>query len=720
HLGVGVVNWLSTLLVGPRPLPRLDFSGGIPPEHRTMVVVPTMLSRPEGVAELLEALEVRFLANRDEQLHFGMLTDFEDAAKEVMPGDEELVRLAREGVEQLNAKYEKHRPDAFFLFHRPRRWNAQEGVWMGYERKRGKLAELNSLVRGGARDRFSQVVGDTNILPEVRYVITLDTDTQLPRDSAREMVGTMGHPLNRPVLDGDRRRVVEGYGILQPRLGVSLPSAQRSWFVRLFAGDAGIDPYTRVVSDVYQDLFGEGSFVGKGIYDVDAFEQSCGGFPENAILSHDLLESAHARSGLLSDVELYEDFPSRYPVDVSRRHRWMRGDWQIAWWLLPRVPGRVAGRVENPINAVSWWKIFDNLRRSLVPIAMLALLAGGWLLGEPRLAAVITLFVLALIGAVPLLSVLTDLVHKPEGLPLAAHLRLTAASLGKQAAQCLFTLIFLPYEAYISLDAILRTLVRVFLTKRNLLEWKTASSVERGAQTGLIDFFRAMCMAPALAGAATLLAAVYRPELLTTVLPLAGLWFISPAAAWWLSRPLAPPPIRLSNRQRIFLGKLSRRTWRFFETFVTAEENWLPPDNFQEHPAPVIASRTSPTNIGLALLANLAACDFGYCSVGQLLDRTHKTVDSLARLERYRGHLYNWYDTRSLKPLRPLYVSTVDSGNLAGHLLVLRSGLLELIESELLPLRMFGGLRDTLRVLLEVARGLPRPQEAGRIPLVSA
>jgi cyclic beta-1,2-glucan synthetase len=720
HLGVGIANWLATALVAPRPLPRMDFGEGIPPEHRTLVVVPTMLSRAAGVADLLEALEVRYLANRDEQLHFGLLTDFEDAPQEVMPADEELVRLATEGVEQLNAKYAKHRPDAFFLLHRPRRWNAQEGVWMGYERKRGKLAELNALLRGGARDRFSQVVGDTSILPEVRYVITLDTDTQLPRDSAREMVGTMAHPLNRPVLDRHRHRVVEGYGILQPRVGVSLPSAHRSWYVRLFAGDAGIDPYTRVVSDVYQDLFGEGSFVGKGIYDLDAFEQSCGGFPENAILSHDLLESAHARSGLLSDVELYEDYPSRYPTDVSRRHRWMRGDWQIAWWLLPWVPRLAAGRVENPISALSWWKIFDNLRRSLVPIAMLVLLVSCWLLAEERLGVDATVFVLALIGVVPLIAVLSDLVRKPPELPPTAHLRATAGALGKHLAQCLFTLVFLPYDAYISVDAIVRTLVRVLWTKKNLLEWKTASSAERGAPEDLAGFFRTMWFAPVVAGGATLSVGLLHPELLAVVLPLTGLWFASPAAAWWLSRPLPPPPIRLSSEQRVFLGTLARRTWRYFEVFVTAEENWLPPDNFQEHPAPVIASRTSPTNIGLALLANLAACDFGYCSVGRLLARTQQTLDTLDRMTRYRGHFYNWYDTRSLSPLRPLYVSTVDSGNLAGHLLVLRSGLLELAENTLLPSQVMGGLRDTLRVVLDVARGLDRPGEEGGLPLLPA
>jgi cellobiose phosphorylase len=719
HLGVGLVNWLAILGVKPRPLPRLDFSAGIPPEHRTMVVVPTMLSNPDAIADLLEGLEVRYLANRDNNLHFALLTDLADATQEVMPGDEELVRLVREGVEHLNRKYENHRADIFYLVHRPRRWNAQEGVWMGYERKRGKLAELNALLRG-AGDRFALVVGDTTVLPEVRYVITLDTDTQLPRDSAREMVGAMAHVLNRPVFDPERRRVVAGYGILQPRVGVSLPSARRSWFVRLFAGDAGIDPYTRVVSDVYQDLFGEGSFIGKGIYDVDAFMQCCDSFPENAILSHDLLESVHARSALLSDVELYEEYPSRYPTDVSRRHRWMRGDWQIAWWLLPWVPGLAGHRVKNPITVLSWWKIFDNLRRSLVPVAMLALLLISWLPGGPPLGATAIIFVLAVVGAVPLLAVLGDLVRKPADLPLLTHLSVTTDALVKQLAQFLFTIVFLPYEAYISLDAIVRTLVRVLWTKKNLLEWKTSSDANSRASANLAGFFRTMWVGPAISATMTVFLILYGPALFPAAAPLLGLWLVSSVVAWWLSRSLAAPPVRLSGGQQIFLGKLSRRTWRYFEVFVTAEENWLPPDNVQERPARGVASRTSPTNIGMALLANLAAYDFGYCSAERLLERTQKTFGTLTRMERHRGHFYNWYDTHSLKPLPPLYVSTVDSGNLVGTLLVLCGGFLELVETKVLRPRIFGGLRDTARILLDVARGLRRTPELSCTPLVPA
>ena len=340
QLAVALMNWLSTLLVKPRLLPRLDYSSGIAPDCRTMVVVPTMLTSLEGVDRLIETLEIHHLANRDQHLHFALLTDFRDAPEEILPGDQVLLQRARAGVEMLNHKYPSDGQDLFFLFHRPRRWNAGEGLWMGYERKRGKLTEFNALLRGGSRECFSEIVGETAILPAIKYVITLDTDTQLPRDAARQLVGTMAHPLNRPEFDAVRGIVTEGYSILQPRVGVSLPSARRSWFVRLFAGDAGIDPYTRAVSDVYQDVFQEGSFIGKGIYDVDAFQRAMNGrFPENTVLSHDLLEACHARSALVSDVEFYEEYPSRYNVDIDRRHRWIRGDWQITQWLLPRVPG---------------------------------------------------------------------------------------------------------------------------------------------------------------------------------------------------------------------------------------------------------------------------------------------------------------------------------------------------------------------------------------------
>src|ERR1039458_8496571 len=668
-----------------------------------MVVVPTLLTSPGTVARLVESLEIHYLANRDKHLYFALLTDFQDAPEETGPEDKSLVRLARVGIEMLNAKYLSDRPNIFFLFHRSRRWNKVEGEWMGYERKRGKLTEFNALLRGGSRDCFSEIVGDTAILPSIKFVITLDTDTQLPREAARHLAGTMAHPLNRPQLDPVKGVVTEGYGILQPRVGVSLPSASRSWFVKLFAGDVGIDPYTRAVSDVYQDVFHEGSFIGKGIYDVDAFQQAVAGrFPENTVLSHDLIESCHARSALVSDVEVYEEYPSRYNTDSTRRHRWIRGDWQIAQWLLPRVPGPDARRIANPLSGLSLWKIFDTLRRSLVPAALLLLLLGNWVL-FPGVGGAGPLLVLGIITLPALLSLAVELFRKPREVSVELHLRGLIGTAGCLLGQALLTLVFLPYDAYISLDAIGRTLVRLLFTRKRLLEWQTASDAERTALSGPAGFYATMWIAPVVTLACGLYLVFMQPSQLPLATVILGLWLVSPWIAWRISQPIEPSTVpELRPKQLTFLRRTARKTWRFFETFVTAEEHWLPPDNFQEEPVRAVASRTSPTNMGLALLSNLAACDFGYLSVGQLLRRTQDALGTMQSLERYRGHFFNWYDTRTLKPLVPLYVSSVDSGNLAGHLLTLSPGLAELQAQPILTPQVFAGLADTVGIVREL------------------
>jgi len=703
QFAVALMNWLSTLLVKPRLLPRLDCSSGIPSDCSTMVVVPTMLASLEGVDRLIETLEIHYLANRDPHLHFALLTDFQDAAREILPEDKALLERTRAGVENLNQKYPSGNNALFFLFHRPRRWNAGEGLWMGYERKRGKLMEFNALLRGGSGECFSVIVGETTLLPAIKYVITLDTDTQLPRDAARQLVGTMAHRLNRPEFDAVRGIVVEGYGILQPRVGVSLPSARRSWFVRIFAGEAGIDPYTREVSDVYQDVFQEGSFVGKGIYDVDAFQRAMNGrVPENTILSHDLLEASLARSALVSDVEFYEDYPFRYNVDIDRRHRWIRGDWQITQWLLPRVPGCDARRIANPLSVLSQWKILDNLRRSLVPMALMFLMLGPWLI-LPQLGGLGPLLVIAIIMLPGFLSAFVSAVRKPADLPWAMHLRGAVGSYGRQLGQIFLTLAFLPYDAFISLDAIGRTLLRILVTHKRLLEWQTSSESERTTRSDLSGFYATMWITPVVALATGLYLATAQPAELYLALPILGVWFAAPWIAWRISQPIESLAPDLTAEQLTFLRRTARKTWHFFETFVTAEENWLPPDNFQEVPAPTIASRTSPTNMGLALLANLAARDLGYLSTGGLIRRTLDTFTTMQRLERYRGHFYNWYETRTLRPLRPLYVSSVDSGNLSGHLLTLGSGLREQAGEQIFTPRIFAGLRDTVGVLRELA-----------------
>ncbi len=734
QLAVALVNWLATLLVLTHALPKLDFSAGIPPQSRTLVVVPTMISSLQNIEDLVEALEVRFLANRDECLHFGLLTDFLDSHRESLHEDWPLVQLARTRISELNEKYGsaegRTRDDIFFLFHRRRLWNPQEQLWMGHERKRGKLADLNALLRSGTRGEragadngFSLVVGNTAVLSEVKYVITLDTDTQLPRDAARQFVGAMAHPLNHPLYDAARQRVVEGYGILQPRVAVSLPGTNRSRYARLYGGEPGIDPYTRAVSDVYQDVFGEGSFIGKGIYDVDAFEQALGGrFPENRILSHDLIEGCYARAGLLSDVQLYEDYPAQYSADVSRRYRWIRGDWQLAGWLRRSVPGNFAGQgaevdnslQKNPLSELSQWKLIDNLRRSLVPAALTLLLLLGWTFLSQ--AWLWTLSVIGILLAPSLCALIVDLICKPDEVLPSQHFSAVARSAFRRFMQVAFELACLPYEAFFSLDAIARTVWRMLVTRKRLLEWNPSSeagraSAERG-RSELAASFRLMWVAPAIAALTTIQLATSTPDVLAVAGPVLFLWFASPAIAWWISLPLARRKAELTAAQTLFLRELARRTWAFFDNFVVAEDHWLPPDNYQEYRVAAVAHRTSPTNIGMALLANLSAYDFGYLPAGKLIERTANTLRTMEGLERHRGHFYNWYDTQTLQPLPPRYISTVDSGNLAGHLLTLRAGLQALADDRILRERLIEGLSDTLGVLLEAIDGNAAEQAA--------
>ena len=647
---------MSTLLARPEALPRMDFSEGIPPELRTLVIIPSILTNDQNIKELTEALEVRYLANRGDYLHFGLLTDFKDSITETLPEDEQLIQLTQSKIEDLNEKYDRSGKDTFFLFHRPRQWNPKERMWMGYERKRGKLEELNSLLRGGCKSRFSLIIGKTEILPQVKYIITLDTDTQLPRDTARQLVGAIAHPLNRARYNEKKQRVSEGYTILQPRVAVSLPGTNRSQYARLYGSQPGIDPYTRTVSDVYQDIFGEGSFIGKGIYDVDIFNRTLNGrFPENIILSHDLIEGCYARAGLLSDVQLFEEYPFRYNTDVNRRHRWIRGDWQLIRWLLPIVPGHNGKLQKNPLSILSRWKIFDNLRRSLIPIALTLLILEGWMVLKQPL-----FWTLAAIGIILIPSIIIfifEFFRKPSDLFWRQHISASLSSVGDHFMQAAFTLITLPYEAFFSQDAIIRTIWRMLISHRKLLEWSPFNVKFRKNLNTITRSFRTMWVSPFTACSIIIFYVITNQVLPVIIIPIIFLWIAAPAFTWWISLPLVERKAKLTDSQGLFLRKLSRRTWLFFETFVSAKDNWLPPDNYQEDPVGTLAHRTSPTNIGMALLANLSAYDFGYISTGQLVDRTLKTFQTMEILERYQGHFYNWYDTSYINaPETYLYI----------------------------------------------------------------
>jgi len=693
---IALVNWSVTMVVPPRILAKMDFSKGIPAESCTLITVPAMLTGTLEIAELLNKMEVCFLSNRADNLYFSLLTDFDDAPAETMPGDTALLRLVKEGMQRLNDAYALNGRRPFLLFHRPRQWNPGEKCWMGYERKRGKLEALTLFLRSGEPEMFL-VEGDRTIAPNIKYVFTLDTDTEIPRDCARRLIETMAHPLNVPVYDDVKKRVMDGHAILQPRVVSSLPAIGASWYARIFGSDTGIDPYTRAVSDVYQDLFGEGSFIGKGIYDVDMFARVLADrLPENRILSHDLLEGTYCRSGLISDIQLIDEFPRRYSDDFSRRHRWIRGDWQIAAWLAPRVPGFKRKSAPNPISFLSRWKIFDNLRRSVVPMGMLLLIIMSWLFLTPSWLGVAAVAAVLLLPSVP--GTVLKAFQIPARFPLAMHARSVAGSAGLQLFQAFFALTVLPCEAFANLDAILRTCRRLLISHSKLLQWTVSGKTRYTQGKGLWGYYRMMGATPLFAAA---LGAVLFAQGRLDCWPLLGIWLVSPILPWWISRPIVRRPPRLSANQLDFLKKISRKTWRYFETFAGPEDNWLPADNYQETPREAIAHRTSPTNIGLMLLSNLGAYDLGYLCAGQLIDKTSKSFASMEKLTRFRGHFLNWYDTRSLQPMAPRYVSTVDSGNLAGYLLTLRCGILGIQDQPIFRQCFYKGLIDTLAAVEE-------------------
>ncbi|MCU1260957.1 MAG: glycosyltransferase 36, partial [Bryobacterales bacterium] len=693
---IAFLNALAVALVPPQRLPKLDFAEGIPPECSTMVVVPTLLLSEKFIAKLLNDLEVRFLANRDRQLTYTLLTDFPDASSP--DGDEALTEACATGIRLLNERYASEGRDPFYLFHRRREWNPRQGAWMGWERKRGKLIALNNLLRG-EDDAFHIKIGDLSVLPGIRYIITLDSDTELPRDAARQLVGTIAHPLNRAVIDPQTNTVVEGYGILQPRVGISVDSARRSRLAAIYSGQTGFDIYSTAVSDVYQDLFGEGSYVGKGIYDVDVFQKTLAKrFPHDVLLSHDLIEGTYARAGLVSDVELIDDYPSHYSAWSKRKHRWVRGDWQIIQWLLPRVPDYYGKRVPNPLSIISLWKILDNLRRSLIEIAIFILLIAGWtfLPGGP-------LYWTSVVVVVSLLPVYIGFVFSIARTPFdeqwSGHLRDAFSALVSGQVDVVLRLTFLAHQTCLMVDAILRSLVRTTMTGKRLLEWESAAQAEMGPGKRLKSINSYLWLASPLALVIMGAVAISHPQGLPAALPFLIAWLISPLVALWLNASLYTPQQELNAGDRAFLRGVALRTWQYFVEFSDRSESWLIPDNVEEEDRK-IAHRISPTNMGLLLNAHLAAYDFGYVSQREFVESTGKALESLGRLERYKGHFYNWYDTQTLAPLPPRYVSTVDSGNLAASLVALRQGLLEQLKRPVIEPSLADAALDHLRAPL--------------------
>jgi cyclic beta-1,2-glucan synthetase len=712
---MALVNCGATNRFTATRLPGLALADGVPQSLRTMVVMPMLLTSRASIDEQVKQLEVHHLASRDGDLCFALLSDWVDCATQTDPSDDALLRAAADGIAKLNIRYgAAPGGDRFLLLHRSRRWSPGQQKWIGWERKRGKLHELNRLLRGATDTTFVPTNSrerQPTVPTDVRYVIILDADTRLPRGAARRLIGKMAHPLNRPTLDpgsagpGFGRlgfgRVVDGYAVMQPRVTPALPTGRDgSLFQRVFANTSGMDPYACAVSDVYQDLFGEGSYCGKGIYDVDAFEAALAGrIPDNTVLSHDLLEGIFARAALVSDIELIDEFPTRYNVAVARQYRWARGDWQLLPWIVGWGSKSVAGQRDRSIPSVGRWKMIDNLRRSLsAPAAFLAFVA-GWTLPFADAARWST-FVLVVVAIPALIPFLSAVLPRRLGLAKLMHLFAVGADLKLALSQTLLLIAFLPHQTCVMVEAIARTLFRLLVSRRNLLEWTTAAQAKVRPRVGLIGFYRQMGWGVGLTIAAAVLVAWCKPGAWPIATPFVVLWLLSPVIARWISQPStgsSVPPISAVDAQALRL--IARRTWCYFEKFVTAEDHMLPPDNFQEDPKPVVAHRTSPTNIGLYLLSVVAAADFGWLGMLETVERLEATIGTMNRLERHMGHFYNWYDTSTLHPLEPEYISSVDSGNLAGHLVALWNACGEMATRPLMAANWRTGVEDPLHLL---------------------
>ncbi len=696
-----IVNHLASSFLTPRILPKLDFRKGIPQNCTTMVVVPTLLLSEDQVRQLTRDLEVNYLANMSANLHFALLTDLADSEEQPCKKNP-LVELCGQLIRELNEKYAGNGAGSFAMFHRHRVYSPGEGVWMGWERKRGKLLDFNNLILG-EYDSFPYKAGDVSMLPQVRYVLTMDADTALPRGSAQRLIGTLAHPLCQAVVD-HRNVVTQGFGILQPRVAVSIESAAQSRLASIYSGPTGFDIYTHATSDVYQDLYGEGTFVGKGLYDVRIMHRVLDQrFPRNAILSHDLLEGAYARAGLVSDVEVVDGYPSHYSTYARRKHRWVRGDWQIVPWLFSRVPDEEGSRVENPIPLISRWKIADNLRRSMVGPATLILFIAGWIVlpGSPVYWTVLTL---AILFAPPAFNFAVA-AGRAAFARSFAQARDACTSLGTALTSVFLFLTFLVHDALVSLDAAVRSTYRRAITRERLLEWETAAEaeLESGKRTSSIDLYMALTTVIAIAIGVLLL--LVRPSAFRVALPILLLWACCRGVEAWVDRPLHHESTEVSAEDQMFLRLAALRTWRYFAEFSSARHHWLLPDNVQEEPKN-IAPRISPTNLGFLLNARQLACEFGYLTIPEFVEQTQRTLETMTQLQRHRGHFLNWYDTRSLLPEHPYFVSSVDSGNLAASLITLKVGCTALREKPLLSASLLEGYLDHL-TLLAASNSLP-------------
>lgn len=671
---VAFTNWIVAKKIPLRHVPKMYLKDGINNENKTIVIVPSMISSEENIKKLVEKLEVTYLGNKEENVYFAILGDFQDCEHETTKNDKNLNDFALEQIKKLNKKYCINN-NKFFYLNRKRVYNSKEEKFIGRERKRGKIMEFIFLLKGDKDHTFNVISSPIDELKDSKYIITLDSDTFMPRDVIKKLVGAMCHPLNKAILK--KNKVIRGYGVMQPKVSISLESKNMSKFSNIFGGEGGVDGYSIAYSDTYQDLFGEGSFTGKGILDIDIFYKVLKNeIPDNKVLSHDLLEGAYVRSALVTDCEFIDNYPSSYLSSSKRLHRWVRGDWQLIPWLF-----------SSKISLLSKWKIIDNLRRSLLAPSLLI----GLIIALRYLNRGIEVSIILFLAIItPLLFTVTDFVVTPKN---------KLSGTFKSFKQIVLIISFIPYQTYLMVNSIVKTLYRLIISKKHLLEWQTAEDAEKSIENHLGYYYEKMWFS-LIAGAAIVVVGFNSSiffGIMSMVLSL--LWVFSPLIAYEISKVDKRLQYTIKEKDYIYLREISRRTWAYYEDFINEENNYLAPDNYQEKPFKGVVHRTSPTNIGMGLITNIVSYDFGYISINTVIDRLEKILGGMKKLSKYKGHYLNWYDTTTCDPLYPRYVSTVDSGNLLGYLYLLKETLEEYKNNPLIRREEIQSLKDTYKIL---------------------
>ena len=675
------IQYILSKTVKPKLIPKLDFSEGIPKKASTMVIVPTILKNKENVKELMEKLEVYYLANKSDNLYFTLLGDCTTSSKEIEEYDKEIIEEGKKKVEELNKKYPASQ-DIFNFVYRKRLWNSKENSFLGWERKRGLITEFNQLLLGKTNNTFKYNTFIDKPIPKIKYIITLDSDTNLVLESGIELIGAMSHILNTPVIDKNRNVVVEGYSLMQPRIGIDIDSSRKTLFTKIYAGMGGIDAYSNAISDIYQDNFEEGTFTGKGIYNLQVFNKVLeNAIPENTVLSHDLLEGIYTKCGLVTDIILLDSYPTKFNSYITRLSRWIRGDWQIIGWLKNKITDKKGNKIENPIGELGKFKILDNLRRSLLETTQVICLIILFVTNNSNIIEFYLLIFLSIFIDL-IIDFLNTIILKKEGVIKQPSFENKLPGLKLSIVRSIINFSSIIYKAVISSRAIAITLYRIFKTKEHLLEWTTAEEAEQNSREDIECFFKEMWI-NVLAGMILLMVSIYPFNLCWLIISI--LWIISPCICWFISRKIQKPKLlkQLNEKEQKDILDVAKHTWSYFSDFLNEENNYLPPDNYQESRSKKIVDRTSSTNIGLAFMSVMSAYDLKFIELDKALFLIQKMLETVQKLPKWNGHLYNWYNTKTLVPLKPEYVSTVDSGNFIGYIITLKTFLSEIEDKEM-------------------------------------